>query len=77
LQYAREANHLFSLGHALASGAGWLTDLRREAEAPLAHGAELITLAEENRFAEWLPWGTSFTAGHWSNSAKSPRVWRR
>src|SRR5262249_30364656 len=23
----------------------------------LAHGAELITLAEENRFAEWLPWG--------------------
>ena len=34
-----------------------MTDLRREAEAPLAHGAELITLAEENRFAEWLPWG--------------------
>jgi len=57
LQYAREANHLWSLGHALAGGAGWLTDLRREADAALAHGAELITLAEENRFAEWLPWG--------------------
>ena len=57
LQHAREANHLFSLCHALAGGAGWLTDLRREADAALAHGAELITLAEENRFAEWLPWG--------------------
>jgi class 3 adenylate cyclase/tetratricopeptide (TPR) repeat protein len=57
LQHAREANHLFSLGLALAGGVGWLTDLRREADAALAHGAELITLAEENRFAEWLPWG--------------------
>src|SRR5262249_4766381 len=57
LHNAREANRLFSVGHALAGGAGWLTDLRREADAALAHGAELITLAEENRFAEWLPWG--------------------
>jgi predicted ATPase len=31
--------------------------LRREPDAALAHGAELITLAEENHFAEWLPWG--------------------
>jgi len=57
LQHAREANHLWSLGHALAGGAGWLTDLRREADAALARGAELITLAEENGFAEWLAWG--------------------
>jgi predicted ATPase len=57
LRHPREANHLFSLGHALACGGGWLSDLRRDPDAALAHGAELITLAEENRFAEWLPWG--------------------
>jgi predicted ATPase len=58
LQQAREANHLFSLGHALAVVGGWLTeDLRRETDAALAYGTELIALAEENRFAEWLPWG--------------------
>jgi tetratricopeptide (TPR) repeat protein len=57
LRCAREANHLFSLGHALACAGGWLDDLRREHEAALAHGTELITLAEENHFAEWLPWG--------------------
>ena len=56
LQHAREANHLFSLGHALATG-WWLDDLRREADAALAHGTELIVLAAENGFAEWLPWG--------------------
>jgi tetratricopeptide (TPR) repeat protein len=57
LRHAREANHLFSLGQALVCAGGWLTDLRREPDAALAHGAELITLAEENHFAEWLPWG--------------------
>jgi class 3 adenylate cyclase/tetratricopeptide (TPR) repeat protein len=57
LRHAREANHLFSLGHALAVAVGWLTDLRRDTGAALAHGAELITLAEDNHFAEWLPWG--------------------
>src|SRR5262249_11111266 len=57
LQHAREANHLFSLCHALAVVGGWLTDLRCDADAALASGAELIALAEENRFAEWLPWG--------------------
>ncbi len=57
LRHAREANHLFSLGHALASGGGWLTDLRRDTDAALAYGTEIIALAEENRFAEWLPWG--------------------
>jgi class 3 adenylate cyclase/tetratricopeptide (TPR) repeat protein len=60
LRCAREANHLFSLGHALACGGGWLDDLRRDHEAALAHGTELIALAEENRFAEWLPWGQFF-----------------
>jgi tetratricopeptide (TPR) repeat protein len=57
MQHVREANHLFSLGHALVCGGGWLDDLRREHDAALAHGTELIALAEENRFAEWLPWG--------------------
>jgi class 3 adenylate cyclase/tetratricopeptide (TPR) repeat protein len=57
LRQAREDNHLFSLGHALVCGGGWLSDLRREPDAVLAHGAEVITLAEENHFAEWLPWG--------------------
>jgi class 3 adenylate cyclase len=57
LRHAREANHLFSLCHALAVVGGWLTDLRRDTDAALASGKELIALAEENRFAEWLPWG--------------------
>jgi predicted ATPase len=57
LRHAREANHLFSLCHALAVVGGWLTDLRRDTDAALASGTELIALAEENRFAEWLPWG--------------------
>ena len=70
LQYAREANHAFSVCHALAGGAGWLwlTDLRREADAALALGAELVTLAEENSFAEWLPWG------HFIQDRKSTRL---
>jgi tetratricopeptide (TPR) repeat protein len=57
LRQAREANHLWSLGHALVVVGGWLTDLRREPDVVLAAGAEVITLAEENHFAEWLPWG--------------------
>jgi tetratricopeptide (TPR) repeat protein len=57
LRHAREATHLFSLGHALAVAGGWLTDLRRDTDAGLASSTELIALAEENRFAEWLPWG--------------------
>jgi len=60
IRCAREANHLFSLGHALACGGGWLDDLRREHQAALAHGTELIALAQENRFAEWLPQGQFF-----------------
>jgi len=31
-----------------------------EPEAALAHADELITLSEENAFAEWLPWGRFF-----------------
>ena len=57
LRHAREANHLFSLCHALVVVGGWLTDMRRDTHAALASGTELIALAEENRFAEWLPWG--------------------
>jgi len=57
LRHAHESNHLFSLGHALVVGGWWLDDLRREPDAALAHGTELIALAEENSFAEWLPWG--------------------
>jgi predicted ATPase len=57
LRCAREANHLFSLCHALACIGGWLDNLRREPDAALAHGTELIAIAEENRFAEWLSHG--------------------
>ena len=57
LRHSREANHLFSLGHALACAGGWMSDLRRDADAALAQSTELIALAQENSFAEWLPWG--------------------
>jgi hypothetical protein len=56
LRRARESNHLFSLGHALAVGGGWLPGYPGP-EAALALAEELITLSEENGFAEWLPWG--------------------
>jgi hypothetical protein len=57
LRQVHESNHLFSLGHALVCGGWWLDDLRRETDAALAHGTELIALAEDNGFAEWQPWG--------------------
>jgi tetratricopeptide (TPR) repeat protein len=56
LRHARESNHLFSLGHALVVGCGWLEGYP-EPEAALALAEEVITLSEENGFAEWLPWG--------------------
>jgi len=57
LRHARESNHLFSLGHALVVGGGWLLGYRREPEIALMHAEEVIALSEENGFAEWLPWG--------------------
>jgi tetratricopeptide (TPR) repeat protein len=60
LRHARDSIHLFSLGHALAVGGGWLPGYP-EPEALLALAEEVITLSEENGFAEWLPWGRFYS----------------
>jgi tetratricopeptide (TPR) repeat protein len=53
LRHARESRHLFSLGHALATGA-FVARHRREPEVARARAEEAIALCEENGFALWL-----------------------
>jgi tetratricopeptide (TPR) repeat protein len=56
LRHARESQHLFSLGHALAIGA-LVPHYRREPEVARVHTEEAIALCEENGFALWLLFG--------------------
>ena len=57
LRRARESGHLFSLGHALNVGGGWVARLRGEPEIARVCAEEAIALSEEHGQAEWLPWG--------------------
>jgi class 3 adenylate cyclase/tetratricopeptide (TPR) repeat protein len=52
LRRAREARHLFSVGHALAIGA-LVAHYRRQPEVALGYAQEAIALCEENGFVPW------------------------
>jgi tetratricopeptide (TPR) repeat protein len=53
LRYARESEHLFSLGQALAI-AGAIAQRRREPQVARALAEEAVALCEENGFLFWL-----------------------
>src|ERR1700681_174224 len=54
---SEESGHLFSLGHALTTGAGRTAALRREPERMLVHADDQIAFSTEHGLFEWLNWG--------------------
>ena len=57
---ARTSQHIFTLCHTLVQAGLWLSLLRLEYTKMRAYAEEVIVLAEQNGFAEWLGLGEFF-----------------
>jgi class 3 adenylate cyclase/tetratricopeptide (TPR) repeat protein len=58
LRRARETGHLFTLGHALTTAVGWVTQVHNDPERMLIHAEEQIAFStEHDGLVEWLHWG--------------------
>jgi predicted ATPase len=57
IAWARDLNHANSLAYALFFSGALPAHLRRDMLAVGQHATELVALAEEQRFPQWLSWG--------------------